>query len=477
MTGRMGRRIAVLASGTVIGQGLVLLVSPILTRLYDPDAFGVLGVFVALVSIAGVVVGLRYPLAVPLPEDDAAASDVLLLSLASVGLVSVLVAAATWFAQGWLRSTLGLEAIASYLWILPLVVAISGAYDALNYWAVRTKGFKAIAQTRVSQGLATALGQVALGAVGLGAPGLVAGQAMGRATGIVTLLKLALRTARPAGGPGTLQRLTVAAVRYRRFPLYSTWSALANTLSVHLPIMLLTSYFGVGVAGLYTLSTRVLQSPISIVGTAVSQVFLSDAAGAARAGTLGSAATSALRSLARLGLPLGLMALLAAPAGFEVVFGAEWRTAGTFTQLLVPWLVLVFLTSPLSVIPSVVERQGGELVFNLTLLAARVAALVVGGVLQDPLLAVALYGGVSALGWAWFLVWTLGTVGEGALIVGRLLLSELWRSLPYVLPALAAFALVSGPFRDVALVAASAAGVLLLGVRLLHEYRRGALHV
>lgn len=472
MTSGMGRRIAVLASGTVIGQGLVLLVSPILTRLYDPDAFGVLGVFIALVSIAGVVVGLRYPLAVPLPEDDSDASDVLLLSLLAVGLVSLFFAAATWLLQGWLRYTFGLEPISSLLWILPLVIAVSGTYDALNYWAVRVKGFKDIARTRVSQGVATAVGQVALGAIGFGPSGLVVGQAMGRATGLITLARLAARGVRPNKSPSIWGNLRASAMRYRRFPLFSTWSALANTLSTQLPLMLLSYFFGVGVAGLYTLSTRVLQTPISIVGTAVSQVFLSDAAGAAREGTLGQAATGALQGLARLGLPLGMMALLAAPAGFALLFGEEWRMAGTFTQLLVPWLILVFLTSPLSVIPSVVERQGGELVFNLALLVARVMALVAGGLIAEATIAVALFGAVSAISWLGFLLWTLSTVEVRWPKIGNIVFTEFWRSLPYVAPLVVAFLAVRGPSRDVALVVAAGIGLLALGLNFLQERRR-----
>src|SRR5690606_30082285 len=109
VTGRAGRRVAVLASGTVVGQLLVVLASPALTRLYDPEGFGVLGVFVSLLSILGVVVGLRYPLAVPLPDTDEAASDALVLSVVSVAAVSSLFAVGTWLTRDWLVATFGLE--------------------------------------------------------------------------------------------------------------------------------------------------------------------------------------------------------------------------------------------------------------------------------------------------------------------------------------------------------------------------------
>jgi len=462
----------VLASGTVVGQLLVVLASPALTRLYDPEGFGVLGVFVSLLSILGVVVGLRYPLAVPLPDTDEAASDALVLSVVSVAAVSSLFAVGTWLTRDWLVATFGLEPIGPYLWLLPVAVAVSGTYDALNYWAVRVKGFGAIARTRVTQGLATVVGQVVLGAVGLGAPGLVIGQAMGRASGLGVLLRLAAKTLRFDRSPGAIGRIRGTAGRFRQFPLFSTWSALANTLSVQLPVLFLTYFFDVAVAGLYALGTRVLLTPVTIVGTAVSQVFLSDAADASRRGVLGPATSRVFENLAGIAVGLGTIGVLAAPSAFTVVFGPEWTDAGTYAQLLMPWLVLVFVSSPLTVIPSVLGRQDVELVFNVGLLVARVLALSVGGLAGDPLLAIALYGGVSALIRGWLLLWTFRIAGIGAPSALSRFWSEAAKAVPYALPVVGALVLVLGPAREAAVLATALLGAALLGLGAWRRMRR-----
>ncbi|HOX23097.1 MAG TPA: hypothetical protein PLL10_06490, partial [Elusimicrobiales bacterium] len=75
------RGVAVLAGGTAIGQGLVLALSPVVSRLYTPDDFGTLAVYASFLGIATVIVSLRYEIAIPLPEDDKVAANLLGLSL------------------------------------------------------------------------------------------------------------------------------------------------------------------------------------------------------------------------------------------------------------------------------------------------------------------------------------------------------------------------------------------------------------
>lgn len=44
------RNVAVLAGGTAVGQAIVVLASPILTRLYTPEDFGVLAVYTSFLG-------------------------------------------------------------------------------------------------------------------------------------------------------------------------------------------------------------------------------------------------------------------------------------------------------------------------------------------------------------------------------------------------------------------------------------------
>ena len=65
-----GRNVLTLMTGTTIAQAIPVAITPILTRLYTPEDFGLLAVFVAFSTILGSISSGRYELAIMLPEND-----------------------------------------------------------------------------------------------------------------------------------------------------------------------------------------------------------------------------------------------------------------------------------------------------------------------------------------------------------------------------------------------------------------------
>jgi hypothetical protein len=61
-----------------------------------------------------------------------------------------------------IAAALGAPALAPYLWLVPLCVAMAGSYSALQFWATRARRFGAIARTRVGQAAAGGLAMLAL---------------------------------------------------------------------------------------------------------------------------------------------------------------------------------------------------------------------------------------------------------------------------------------------------------------------------
>jgi O-antigen/teichoic acid export membrane protein len=46
-----------------------------------------------------------------------------------------------------------------------------------------------------------------------------------------------------------------------------------------------------------------------------------------------------------------------APSLFELIFGAEWRVAGVYAQIISPAMAIRFVASPLSIVFSALNRQ------------------------------------------------------------------------------------------------------------------------
>src|SRR5699024_4669090 len=94
------RNILAVASGTAAGQAVVLAFSPLITRIYGPEAFGVQGVFLALVSILGPAIALRYPMAIVVAADEGDADRLGRLSLLIAFGLSSALGLVLLFAQG-----------------------------------------------------------------------------------------------------------------------------------------------------------------------------------------------------------------------------------------------------------------------------------------------------------------------------------------------------------------------------------------
>jgi len=387
--GAFARHVVTLASGTAIAQLLLVLATPVLTRLYTPADYGVLAVYSSTLTVLLVLATLRYETAIPLPEDEEVAGSLLALTLLVVAGATVVVALLVWLLGDAFVARTRVTALGPYLWLMPVGLLGAGTYQALSYWAIRRRAFGRIARTRLSQGTGQVVSQVGFGLAGVGAPGLLVGDVIGRVAGGGGLAILAFRD-HPFGRV-TGASLASAAARYRRFPLLTTWSGLLNVGSLQLPSILFSAGFGAAAAGLYALSYKMLVLPTMLVGQAVGQVFLARAATLSREPErLRQITERTALALFACGLPVFGAVALGGPQLFATVMGSQWEQAGRYAQALAPWFAVWLVSNPLSGLLSVREWQGSALVFAAFEFALRLGALLIGTSRGSPMLAVAL---------------------------------------------------------------------------------------
>jgi O-antigen/teichoic acid export membrane protein len=398
------RSVSVLVGGTVGAQVLMVLASPLLTRLYTPEDFGLLAVYASILSLFTVIASLRYELAIPLPEKDSEAAHVAILSLLIVGFITVISALIIMIGGDYLAQLINAPNMANYLWLIPIGVLAIGCYQVFNYWAIRTKSFGSIAKTRISQSLVTLVMQ--LSAFKLGVLALILGQTGNQAVGVMTLARPALKSQNFKGWHW--DDLKKVAKRYKSFPIFSTWSGFLNTASMQLPPLLFAIFFSAGVAGLYALAHRVLAMPMTVVGSAVGNVFFANAAEAYREDKLAPLFESVYAKLVSIIMPVMLVLLIDAPNLFAFVFGENWREAGELARWMAPWLAVVFIASPLSTMFTILEKQKQGMYFQGLVLFVRVIAIAIGVHYESMILAIILFSLFSMVCWMGFLIWVAG---------------------------------------------------------------------
>ncbi len=393
--GRFVRGVAWLAGGAVVAQIVALLAAPLITRLYAPADFGALGVYTSILALAAIVASLRYELAIPLPRDDRDALSLLALCLGLVVLASGVVAVLAWVAGPTLVRALDVPQLAPLLWLVPLGLLAVGVYQALSAWAVRARGYATLARTRLIQSFGQVGTQLMVGFFGpAGAFGLVLGHAVGSSTGSASLARLV----RPGRGDRpTMTTVREVARRYRRFPLISSGSALLNGLGLYLPPILLAYHYGPQAAGWYTLADRIIRAPLTLIGQAVAQVYLGDAARLAREDPprLRRLHTVVSRYLFAVGLPIVALVAWLGPAGFAWAFGSAWSPAGDFVRALAALLLMRFVALPLSQTLIVLERLDLQLAWDALRLVIVLAIFSMGAGLGIPVLATITWYGIA----------------------------------------------------------------------------------
>lgn len=393
------KNVAVLTSGTAMGQAVVVLAAPVLSRLYSPTDFGIMSVVLAVASPIAMMSSFKYELAIVLAKDDKEASNIFVLSVGLVFFVALLTLLVMPFIDDWLAYKMERPAVAPLLAWVPVFVLFLGLYNVAVFWANRRKDYGWTSASTIGRSLGTVSVQVALGLASVGALGLIVGRVFGLilATSILGFRvfrnewRLVLRSFDYA-------QMRELAREHNNLPKYNAPREGIVAMSGSLPTFFLALLFSPAAAGFYWFTVRLLEVPSNLIGVAVRRVFFERAARAYDAGEkiypLLAQATSVL---AILGIVPALVIFLEGPALFNYAFGDEWREAGVYARWLTIWWFSSFCNAASSALTPVFRLQRLFLGIEIVGLPLRAAAIGVAVLFGDDVLAVALYSVVGFL--------------------------------------------------------------------------------
>lgn len=372
------RAVGILVGGTVIAQVITVIALPIVTRLYSPDDFSVLAVYTSILSIFVAVACLRFEIAIPMPDDETEAVNLLALALFCCTIFSALFALLLSIWTEEIVTLIDQRKLKPYLMLLPIGLWLASAFAAIQYWVSRKKRFSTIARTRMVQSLCVVGVQLGMGILhGIGALGLLLGQVVSSCMGMIGLCRSIKNTDQPYLRKISWSGMRSALKRYQRFPKYSTFEAFANSAAIDIPVILIAAKSIGPDAGYLMLATRAMSIPMGMIGGAVSQVYLSKASDEMRSGNLGVFTTRIVGGLMKSGVGPLIFIGIVSPVGFPLIFGSAWHEAGYMVAWMTPWFVMQFLSSPVSMTLHVAGRQEVALLLQFVGLVIRVGS--VGG--------------------------------------------------------------------------------------------------
>lgn len=363
----------VLAVGTVVGNGTVLVLTPVVARLYSPESVGLAASFSAFVSYTGLAVTLRYDMAV---ASAASTQKATRLFFASLLLAPFTSAVFTGLFLVLRRAQLfGYERFPLWTAVLAFIALCSiGSLAAARCWLVRLGLFRDIAYATAAQGVARGMFQVGLAAISRTWASLVCAEVLSRALALLPLRGrvAASFSARPS--PKGAQAELAAESGFAGIALLST---MLDALAAAAVIPLALEYWGAHAAGQVAMAVTITAAPVGLVVTTMADAFHG------RAATYSSqdpAALSRLFSrtaglLALGGVGPAIIVALTGEAMLQTLLGNSWVTASSLVVIMVPWMFAQLIVSPLSRVVFLRRRQKLKLVYDLTSLTAVFAVL------------------------------------------------------------------------------------------------------
>jgi len=407
------KNIMTLLTGTTIAQAIPVAISPILTRIYTPQDFGLLALYLSITSIISVAVTARYELAIMLPKEDKEAKNLLALSIIIATIISIVFFVIISMFGREIAALLGNQQIYPWLFFIPLSLFFMGIYQAFNYWSNRKQKYVRLATNRVTQSTNVAGLNIGIGIVKDGVSGLIVGNILGQFIASVRLSIKSIKEDRLSITDISIRNMKFVARRYDQFPKISVWSALLNTASVQLPVFVFSVFFSSTIVGWYSLSHRVLNMPMSFLGNAVGQAYFQAASSLKQddPGKLGEITYKTYKNLLLIGLIPTSIIFAYGDIIFAFIFGQDWKIAGEYARILCVWLLLVFISSPLSFLFTVMEKEGISFFFNVGIFISRMLSLLVGAMFfKDAFITIILFAVSGVVFWLWHCVYILKMV-------------------------------------------------------------------
>lgn len=335
---------------------------PIVTRIYSPADYGLLALYISIVSILVPIATLRYSTAIPLPKTDALAINIVALGLLLIAIYSAILLSLLFLFSETILAWFDMAELAQWWWLIVLGVAGTASYELFSLWATRKKQYKVIAKTELSQSLIGSTAKIVLGLLAFKPMGLIIGQFFAQSAGMSGLIKASAKDFKRLVPEINRKRVKLLAIYYRDFPYFRLPSQLLLQVSSNAPILMMASLYSRELTGQLSLAIMAISIPTGLVGQSMAKAFYAEIAAVGKRDLVKVRAITidVQKKLFLVGVPLTVLMMLLAEPLFKLVFGEEWKLAGKYATILAPFILLQLTSSPLM---QVLNLIGGQLLF------------------------------------------------------------------------------------------------------------------
>jgi O-antigen/teichoic acid export membrane protein len=297
--------------------------------------------------------------------------------------------------------------VPSAILLVPVFTFFAGFTQILNYWSTRNGTFLRNALSKISVAAVTIGTSLLWGMLMEDPIGLIYGAILGQIMGWIIIGSNYSKLAIQAWKNLSNHDAKMLWKTYSKFPTYNAPNALLDNLQQYGIVFLLGTFFVSEISSYYFQSIRILAAPLALIGASIYQVFYPKAAQAFHdTKNIRGYVLKIYAVLFAIGFPIFAVLFFFTENIFVFLLGETWRMTAVYAHILIPFIFLNFLISPVSAVTAVVHKQHQSFAFSLVGLTLKIVSILIGGLMNDPILGFTLFSlsgmGIMLAGMFWY---------------------------------------------------------------------------
>ncbi|MDO9546677.1 MAG: oligosaccharide flippase family protein [Pelolinea sp.] len=424
-----------LVSGNGFVQVFRTVLSPIISRLFLPEFFGVTQNFSSIANIFAVISSLQYDQTIMLPKEKEKAANQLGVSLFFLFILTPLSFIIIWLFKDNISNLLNSPQLTSFLWLVPIQVFAIGSFNVFKQWNARDRKFFRLSITQVTNEVAADGMTAGFGFANLASSNtMIISRISGQLLASLTLGSLVLKEdGKFIFNHIRWEEMISGMKEYIKFPQFNVWASFLSTLSLYLPGILLSAYFSPTTAGYFALGQSVLRMPIALIGNSIGQVFFQRGAKSFNEGKFTAIVDETFKRLIIFGVFPMLVVMIIGKELFTIAFGPEWSEAGKYSQILSLWTLTIFIAAPLSNVTNILGKNEVSVILNILKVILAVGSFVIGGITGNIYLGLWLFSITGVLTYGGYIFWATSASGIPPKKALKYVLDNLIQSAPFLM--------------------------------------------
>ncbi|NMM48805.1 oligosaccharide flippase family protein [Marinigracilibium pacificum] len=409
------RQIFVTLLGNGLGFAIGFLLTPVISRLYPPEAYGLFSIINSIVAVLVMLSTLNYTNAIVLPKSNHKFYRLIQISFFLVLITSVLLVLILLLFEDFFAENIELPVSDVWLYMIPVLVFLSGVFQILNSWSIKNGEFKSISKSKFVGILSGKSVAILIGFIKpFNYVGILIGELIGKFFFISLLLnKRVIRRTKFILTNLNLSKIKEVAVEYKRYPLFALPANWLQALILQIPVYFLSHYFDLESVGYYSMANGLLIIPLNVLGNSVASVFMKRAVDLQYVKERLARETENLyfKLLYVVIVPFAVLFIYGENI-FTILLGDQWGTSGELASIMTVYFVFQTCAIPISLIYMVKQKEKQFLYFQIVSVLIVLTSLFLSLDFSSLMISMKFYAGANVLVYLIGIYMTFSFVGK-----------------------------------------------------------------